>query len=146
VFTARYALSPYIKQIRFVFKGLTSTWQMVTTTWIWSPGLVVASLAYRLHGRDHFQKTQSMRVNNIFALKATISSCKWFASTFKSSELWPLCRIVNIYRGFSGACWLHAQRLTEKVVAIYPLMRHDILTRRMCDFCSKIISHRYHDI
>jgi hypothetical protein len=23
VFTARYALSPYIKQIRFVFKGLT---------------------------------------------------------------------------------------------------------------------------
>jgi hypothetical protein len=25
VFTARYALSPYIKQIRFVFKGLTGT-------------------------------------------------------------------------------------------------------------------------
>jgi hypothetical protein len=25
VFTARYALSPYIKQIRFVFKGLIST-------------------------------------------------------------------------------------------------------------------------
>jgi hypothetical protein len=24
VFTARYALSPYIKQIRFVFKGLNS--------------------------------------------------------------------------------------------------------------------------
>jgi hypothetical protein len=26
VFTARYALSPYIKQIRFVFKGLTGGW------------------------------------------------------------------------------------------------------------------------
>jgi hypothetical protein len=25
VFTARYALSPYIKQIRFVFKGLNNT-------------------------------------------------------------------------------------------------------------------------
>jgi hypothetical protein len=26
VFTARYALSPYIKQIRFVFKGLSKVW------------------------------------------------------------------------------------------------------------------------
>jgi hypothetical protein len=26
VFTARYALSPYIKQIRFVFKGLITQW------------------------------------------------------------------------------------------------------------------------
>jgi hypothetical protein len=26
VFTAWYALSPYIKQIRFVFKGLTKLW------------------------------------------------------------------------------------------------------------------------
>jgi hypothetical protein len=30
VFTARYALSPYIKQIRFVFKGLTGTTECLT--------------------------------------------------------------------------------------------------------------------
>jgi hypothetical protein len=29
VFTARYALSPYIKQIRFVFKGLTANQMIV---------------------------------------------------------------------------------------------------------------------
>jgi hypothetical protein len=33
VFTARYALSPYIKQIRFVFKGLNS--QLVINDTIW---------------------------------------------------------------------------------------------------------------
>jgi hypothetical protein len=31
VFTARYALSPYIKQIRFVFKGLIGTTEYLTT-------------------------------------------------------------------------------------------------------------------
>jgi hypothetical protein len=30
VFTARYALSPYIKQIRFFFKGLISVYSLLT--------------------------------------------------------------------------------------------------------------------
>jgi hypothetical protein len=33
VFTARYALSPYIKQIRFVFKGLILTTMVVGDTY-----------------------------------------------------------------------------------------------------------------
>jgi hypothetical protein len=35
VFTVRYALSPYIKQIRFVFKGLSSVWQYAYS-WVFS--------------------------------------------------------------------------------------------------------------
>jgi hypothetical protein len=32
VFTARYALSPYIKQIRFVFKGLNNKFYVVSSS------------------------------------------------------------------------------------------------------------------
>jgi hypothetical protein len=34
VFTARYALRPYIKQIRFVFKGLNR--RLVEPQWVWT--------------------------------------------------------------------------------------------------------------
>jgi hypothetical protein len=40
VFTARYALSPYIKQIRFVFKGLNQTRGQAMNTVQWLPGRV----------------------------------------------------------------------------------------------------------
>jgi hypothetical protein len=36
VFTARYALSPYIKQIRFVFKGLKVYWLVYLSPFIGS--------------------------------------------------------------------------------------------------------------
>jgi hypothetical protein len=34
VFTARYALSPYIKQIRFVFKGLVCRCAITCDVWV----------------------------------------------------------------------------------------------------------------
>jgi hypothetical protein len=43
VFTARYALSPYIKQIRFVFKGLNNALQFHCTQ---IPGVITESVAH----------------------------------------------------------------------------------------------------
>jgi hypothetical protein len=50
VFTARYALSPYIKQIRFVFKGLNPRFRIFTSMPSEQASLVCCSLSCLLFG------------------------------------------------------------------------------------------------
>jgi hypothetical protein len=46
VFTARYALSPYIKQIRFVFKGLTERLLTFKGLLMTAPGRSIPNIIY----------------------------------------------------------------------------------------------------
>jgi hypothetical protein len=41
-------------------------------------GLMAACQVYEFNGRDHFQRSHSMWMNNIFALKAIISRCNLY--------------------------------------------------------------------
>jgi hypothetical protein len=78
VFTARYALSPYIKQIRFVFKGLS----MPSATWC--------------AGSDHFWNITQHRV---------VTMCRRFGTTywyhFKDQEVEAL--LWGCYVASSGS-------------------------------------------
>jgi hypothetical protein len=53
VFTARYALSPYIKQIRFVFKGLNIPHSLTRLNWVYAQGNMYAYI-FRFVRTVHF--------------------------------------------------------------------------------------------
>jgi uncharacterized protein YbdZ (MbtH family) len=96
VFTARYGLSPYIKQIRFVFKGLNLS-QLNTCvrssrdTWCaWTQSLALATRNTRLQTVGRRVGQQSCR-----ATHSNLDTRRWHWS----ASLWPLSP------GLGGTDW-----------------------------------------
>jgi hypothetical protein len=106
VFTARYALSPYIKQIRFVFKGLnwnrllrrevTKNWRKVRDD----------ELRYLYHSLNLFGKTEPRRL--IWHMRGTrkMHTSVWFGQKARKEatvmnvlkELCYLCMLLTTWR------------------------------------------------
>jgi hypothetical protein len=98
VFTARYALSPYIKQIRFVFKGLipVCAWERYLST-------STQFCSEKLMGRDDLGDLiidKSIVLKSLFVRRCSISSsgsaqgggmgcCQNDKEQWYSTKIWP---------------------------------------------------------
>jgi hypothetical protein len=103
VFTARYALSPYIKQIRFVFKGLMHIellWRSQSWSFkIWGVG--VGSFVYRLHNPGaicfiyHKYKWRDVKSRKRESGLERVFQRKWYVVSYK-------CRLQTAFKHVSG--------------------------------------------
>jgi hypothetical protein len=94
VFTARYALSPYIKQIRLVFKGLTSDHRNIEHKWC-----VCGRRVQRWHLKSQTWATSSIKNH-------TNSVTKWKVKSYMVTDAFLKIFVAEILiSGFGRDVW-----------------------------------------
>jgi hypothetical protein len=95
VFTARYALSPYIKQIRFVFKGLKPAKVPVIF-----PGFVSSHASLIVYSSWNFKKRKAVKLRREILFICIYMYWKWILEMRPS-----LCTDVTQHKMVAGRAW-----------------------------------------
>jgi hypothetical protein len=120
VFTARYALSPYVKQIRFVFKGLKWAWNSVESVLELFRTSVHPSFCKPEATPEkviHFRGILHSKYSLKYALTFQRLRCKYFA-TWSSVFRWGVPHVLEGRNAFVFSAKQYLDCLTLKINAL----------------------------